>query len=124
MLYTQVLQTDGAAHRNILIGRQLAIPMMVTIPGGPAVLLPNREPRGTTMFAQTGIATMLSQLGLPETSPVSVLAVEVLPGRPHVVDTNTAVRAESAIINDPLGSQLGQRRILRTSPLTAAPSIC
>jgi hypothetical protein len=124
MLYTQVLQTDGAAHRNILIGRQLGKLMTVTIPGGPTVLLPNREPRGTATFVQTDIATMLSQLGLPATSPISLLAVEILPGRPHIVDRGTVVAAESIIINDPLGSQLGQRRILRTSPLTAAPSIC
>jgi hypothetical protein len=29
-----------------------------------------------------------------------------------------------AVTEDPLGTELGQRRILRTSPLVAVPAIC
>ena len=52
----------------------------------------------------------MDALGLPLSSPLSVLAVELLPER------NRA--------SDPLGGDLGSTRILRTSPLTRVPPVC
>jgi hypothetical protein len=37
---------------------------------------------------------------------------------------NAPAPEQAANTEDPLGTQLGERRILRTSPLTAIPAIC
>lgn len=123
MLYTQVAQTDGAAQRNILIARQPAnlLPQPAGSLGPPSLGL-NRDPRGYTLFYQQNIQGVLALLGLPITSPLSVLAVEILPGPQHF-PTDVASGPSDAG-EDPLGPQLGQRRILRTSPLVAIPAIC
>jgi len=126
MLYTQVTQTDGASHRNVLLDRQLAHVLMPPQPAGAISSLGlNREPRGTTTFDQKTIESLLSLLGLPTTSPLSVLAVEVLPGPIHrPADVPRVAPNVPAVTEDPLGRQLGLRRILRTSPLVAVPAIC
>jgi len=134
MLYAQATQTDGAAKRNILIGRTQGALMTKTIVGGPKVLLPNREPRGAATFQQKEIVAALDLLGLPTTSSLSVLAVELLPGLTHSGDALAiaaprdsaapVIPEAAAVAPDPLGLGLGTRRILRTSPLTAAPAIC
>jgi hypothetical protein len=124
LLYTQVAQADGAARRNVLLDRQPG-----TLPPAPpgTVFFPtlglNRDPRGTTTFYEKDIRGLLSLLGLPPTAPLSVLAVEILPGPRHFL-TDAAAAPAAAAGEDPLGPQLGQRRILRTSPLTAVPAIC
>jgi hypothetical protein len=76
---------------------------------------------------QKGIEASLALLSLPRTSPLSVLAVELLPGPLTVLEApgrppHTPSDAERA--EDPLGTNLGLRRIMRTSPLTAVPVIC
>ena len=123
MLYTQVTQTDGASQRNILIDRQPAnlLPQPAGSVGPPSLGL-NRDPRGYALFYQQNIQGVLALLGLPITAPLSVLAVEILPGPRHFL-TDVA-GPPSAAGEDPLGPQLGQRRILRTSPLVAIPAIC
>jgi hypothetical protein len=104
----------------------------------------NREPRGSTTFSQKQIEGLLAMLSLPLNSPLSVLAVELLPGSFHMQtfrkENNQALQeaAKAAGLitrtvpsdvqvndtEDPLGKQLGLRRILRTSPLTKVPDIC
>jgi hypothetical protein len=178
MLYAQVLQTDGASYRNILLAHQEGKllpdppPLLVRIPpsfggfgvelhttsrplatnGAGAHLSPafsplpvagkhtvNRDPRAFTIFPEKDIESYLSSLSLPLNSPVSVLAVELLPGQlnfgnfdrpgPFAGQPARAGAAEPAatavaVAEDPLGTQLGLRRILRTSPLTQVPPIC
>jgi hypothetical protein len=125
MLYTQVTQTDGASQRNVLLDRQVAHLLTVVQPGVPRSLGLNREPRGTTTFDQNTIASLLSLLGLPATSPLSVLAVELLPGPVHFFEEDPLRGPDAvAVAEEPLGRQLGLRRILRTSPLVAVPAIC
>jgi hypothetical protein len=134
MLYAQVTQTDGQSQRNILLGRQLARLLPQTV-GGKLVTTPhsqNREPRGTASFTAVTIEATLALLGLPANSPLSLLCVEVLPGPTHFagqpvladVAVNAPAPESAANTEDPLGTQLGERRILRTSPLTAIPAIC
>ncbi len=127
MLYAQVTQTDGASQRNILLGRQQATLLPQTV-GGRVVTTAhsqNREPRGTVGFTAASIASALRLLGLPANAPLSVLCVEVLPGPTQLPRTlATAATGAVAVLEDPLGVQLGQRRILRTSPLTAVPAVC
>jgi hypothetical protein len=94
----------------------------------------NREPRGYAFFTEKEIVSALNLLGLPQTSSLSVLAVEVLPG-PFNITGDFARRAAvfqpelsgartTGEQEDPLGTQLGARRILRSSPLTPVPAIC
>ena len=73
-------------------------------------MLPNSELAGTVRWDQREIAALLETLALRRDSALSLVAVEVLP--------------ESNQFADPMGSDLGQTRILRTSPLTPVPSIC
>ncbi|WP_433975532.1 hypothetical protein [Tunturiibacter lichenicola] len=165
MLYAQVLQTDGASYRNILLthlqGQLLPDPPPLLLEATPVLQLPfnkvsphlpathaapatngnhsvNREPRAFTVFSEQLIEGLLATLSLPLTSPLSVLAVELLPGPLNVDPTvgdldRTAAVGKLRIANDtgtgtptedPLGADLGLRRILRTSPLTQVPAIC
>jgi hypothetical protein len=131
MLYTQVTQTDGVSQRNVLLNRQCEDGRLTQPAGAPQTLGLNREPRGKTTFDQTTIDSLLSLLGLPLTSPLSVLAVEVLPGPRQFPADGSGRAAEASAAGDtvaagedPLGRQLGLRRILRTSPLVAVPAIC
>jgi hypothetical protein len=52
----------------------------------------------------------LASLGLPKSSPLSVLAIEMLPELSHT--------------SDPLGTDLGSTRILRSSRLVPVPPVC
>jgi hypothetical protein len=129
MLYAQVTQIDGSSRRNVLLARQVATLLPQTVLG-KTVVTPhgqNSEPRGTTMFAAKAIAALLTQFGLPSNAGLSVLCVEILPGPLRLERTFQIAGASSNAAvapEDPLGTQLGQRRILRTSPLTAVAAIC
>ena len=71
----------------------------------------------TLPFPQPFVERVLSDLGLPATSPLSVLAVELIP--------EITLRSQAdAPRRDPLGESLGEVRILRTSPLAPVPPIC
>jgi len=139
MLYAQVLQADGASYRNILIENALGKTTPAGDPAGPAAPLAS-APKATGVFPEKLILTRLELLGLARTSPLSVLAVELLPFGQRVPvhksvfgeaggageDATGEVGAGEGAVNepDPLGADLGTRRILRTSPLTALPTIC
>ena len=62
-------------------------------------------------FPQDEIVRRLNLLGLALDSSLSVIAVELLP-------------EPTSSFEDPLGRDLGQVRILRTSQLTAVPAVC
>lgn len=106
LLYAQVRQADGEAWRNVLLGR--------THLGITDAQLRGRagsEVHGFGFWDQDDVAAALEALSLPLRSPLSVIAVEMLP-------------QETSPFADPLGLDLGQVRILRTSPLTPVPAIC
>jgi hypothetical protein len=116
MLYAQVLQVDGAAWRNILLTRERAGRIV-----DEAAHQPPRPERAlefaVCQFLQPAVERVLSDLGLPATSPLSVLAVELIP--------ETKLRTEAQPPRrDPLGESLGDVRILRTSTLVPVPAIC
>lgn len=109
MLYTQVVQVDGKDSRNVLLARsKVDHPRQVDVTGRP--FTSSFAPHGRAVWSQDEIVVLLSELGLAEDGPLSVLAVEVLP---------EVVRPA-----DPLGADLGSVRILRTSPLVKVPAIC
>jgi hypothetical protein len=109
MLYCQVLQADGEANRNILVDRKQVQrrrhERIRRVEGGP------QRPAGYTSWTAAEIEQLLATLGLPDDMPLSVLAVETVP-------------EPNATFHDPLGGDLGEVRILRTSPLVAVDNVC
>ncbi len=106
LLYVQVRLADASDWRNILIGRTRAAFPDLAFRGRSGF-----EPHGFGYWDQDQVEAWLEAFGLPLNSPLSVLAVELLP------------EPESPFM-DPLGKDLGQVRVLRTSPLTPVPAIC
>jgi hypothetical protein len=110
--------------------------------------LKESHPVGTAVFTSEEIAGYLTDLGLPEDSPLSVLVVEVFGNITNISEHFNVFRARNP--NDPtaaayqegqrmmhaaaassapahqteLGGELGNFRILRTSPLTKVPFVC
>jgi hypothetical protein len=105
LLYAQVMQMDGASWRNVLLLRAFGDTQ------GDHEVQDRRLAPAIMKFQQDEILQRLRRLGLPLDSPLSVIAVETLP-------------EPDSPYGDPLGQDLGQVRILRTSPLTAVPEIC
>ncbi len=103
LMYTQVLEADGASYRNVLVARKPALQTQTV----------NRtNPIGIATFTNDEVETVLKSYTLPVTSPLSVLAVELLPA------------PDGPDLVDPLGAQLGNQRILRTSPLVKVADTC
>jgi len=130
LLYAQVQRVDGQAWRNILLartpGQQLASPLGGTFTGsaGQQSLIPVYG-----VFAKTTVEALLKKLQFPINTPVSVLAVELFNGEANVIPPqfagqSTAAPAAVALQADPLGVDLGARRVLRVSPLTAVRPVC
>jgi hypothetical protein len=108
LLYTQVTRADRAGQQNVLLGRKLAVPdrsQVLPQTGHGAA-----ELSGNAAWQQLEIAMLLQAVGLGADSPLSVLAVEVLPNEVPAAD--------------PMGADLGTERILRTSPLVQVPTVC
>lgn len=106
VLYARVVQADAATRRNIQIALRRA--QVRRRPPGESVPL-TRQAEAHWSGAEVREALRLA--GLPEDLPISALAVEVLP-------------EPNASFDDPLGGDLGQVRILRTSPLAAVERDC
>jgi len=106
LLYVQVRIADASDWRNVLIGRTRLAYLEESVRGrtGP-------EPQGRGYWDQSEIEDWLEVLGLPLNSPLSTVAVELLP-------------EPDGSFADPLGKELGEVRILRLSPLTPVPAIC
>jgi len=112
LLYAQVVQADGQEHRNVLLTQQRAsFPTAMTRQQHG----PGRDLFGQALFDEQEIQTILAGLALPLNSPLSVLAVELLA---------RATTDRLSGFPDPLSTDLGQVRILRTSPLTPVPLTC
>ena len=101
-------------------------------------------------FSQSAVEALLADLLLPRNTPLSVLAVELFnvenqvirdvyhgaaaeldsagaPGGGTATATAVAIPRTLASVGnqgDPLGNELGSRRILRVSPLTPVSAIC
>jgi hypothetical protein len=121
MLYAQAMQADGTSYRNVLLTHARG-----TMPKLTPVI--EETPRAAYPFPEDAIHKRLTQLGLSETSPLSVLAAELLPfdalQESVLLPEGPGPPPPPAPAPDPLGADLGTRRILRTSPLTALPSVC
>jgi hypothetical protein len=131
VLYAQVKQADGSTMRNIELnkkagrimkGRELKMLQgttgivlesnTMTAAKGRQVTQNLHAPlQGYALWQQTEVEQLLDQMGLSEDTPLSVLGVELLP-------------EPNGRFEDPLGGNLGQVRILRTSALYKIESLC
>jgi hypothetical protein len=126
-----VVQSDGAINRNILLAHCYGTYVPPQRPNDIQPLpVTQRDRMGYSVFAMSDVQELLLLLGLPLNAPLSVLAVELLPGGvgndtpndpagPHPVPHPPA---------DPLGAELGPdgrpQRILRVSTLVPVAAIC
>jgi hypothetical protein len=134
LLYAQVTQADGASQRNVLLLTERLDPLLsqITNPNGQTGPSVTRDVYGVGVFSQqddkstgkTGIETVLNALLLPLNSPMSVLAVELLPTNGPFDRPGGLTAPGDPQGLGPLDNNLGFQRILRTSPLIAVPAIC
>jgi len=133
VLYAQVRQADGSAMRNIeldkkeggIIGRRQAGELkkltgfnLSHVENATSFVI-NRQAtqnlqaplQGHILWQQSEVMSLLQEMGLPEDTPLSILGLELLP------ETNGS-------FDDPLGGNLGQVRILRTSELYPVSNLC
>ena len=126
LLYAQLRRADGQAYRNILLGKLLGVPPQ----SASGKLLTTSQQYSLTVraaFAEASVDEILALLHLPANTPLSVLAVELFNNESQVIrdDQQPALEINAvANVPDPLGAELGSRRILRTSPLTPVRAIC
>jgi hypothetical protein len=107
MLYAQVVQADASTRGAVQIDlRRLSI-MRTHQPRSVATL----AVEGDVRWSGAEVRAALELAGLPGDSPLSALTIEVLP-------------EANGSFDDPLGGDLGQVRILRTSPLSAVARDC
>ncbi|MEV7226741.1 hypothetical protein AB0M79_06905 [Polymorphospora sp. NPDC051019] len=106
VLYARVVQADGSTSRNVQIDlRRMRPPRRRRTDTVPLVV------EGETRWTGAEVRAALQLAGLPPGAPVSALAVELLP-------------EPNGDFADPLGGDLGQVRILRTSPLAGVDRDC
>ena len=111
-LYARVRQVDGATWRNILIAQ-------APLPHARQQVLTTDERFGLGEFDLSSVRQTLARLGLPEDTPLTVLTAETF-------NLTTVPNFGVAVLPrwEPLGTQLGHGRILRTSPLVPVPDAC
>jgi hypothetical protein len=144
-LYAQAVQADGSSMRNVLLATAPGVylaprgqenldaavaPFFKTYLSGAAIH--QRDRIGFAVFHQAEVDTILKELHLSAASPLSVLAVELLPGGtgtevsppvqlPGTIPTTSGATTASTIRQSevfPFG------RILRSSPLTPVEAVC
>jgi hypothetical protein len=104
VLYARLLQADGQSWRNVQIDLRPSSKVRL---GKSAARVPQAEGRWTDQ--QVRVA--LWRAGLDPDTPLTVLAVETLP-------------EPNGSFADPLGGDLGQVRVIRTSPLAEVAEEC
>jgi hypothetical protein len=107
VLYVQVMQADGQAFRNILLSQKRMTPPKRSTDKTPDGSL---KKYGLCGWSQAEVKLMLLNLGLPEESPLSAMAIELMPNFERSAT--------------PLSTELGSTRIYRTSPLEPVMEIC
>ena len=137
MLYAQVLQADARSHRNILLTEAqldlvkvkdldvrtfLARRIELDLRTSNSLTVNIDAPaNGTFTWAEKDIRQLLDLFSLAPDTPLSVLAVEMMPRYDRYIILGEEVPDDSV---RPLSRDLGQYRILRTSPLVETPEIC
>ena len=136
MLYAQVLQADARQRRNVLLAearldlakaKDFDLQKFLAIRQGLELRAFNdvpvnldAAPTGMFAWSENEIRALLDAFHLAPDTPLSVLAVEMMPR----YDQFLLFRDREIDFVRPLSTELGQYRILRTSPLVAAPEVC
>jgi hypothetical protein len=133
-VYGQVVQADASSMRNILLATAPGVfvqPRRGQLSDTIAALLEGqlsaehlRDRIGVAVFTQAELSTLLKAVHLPGSTPLSILAVELLPG-------GTTTSVSDAGRSDVASARVGTsaifpfgRRILRASPLTPVSPFC
>ena len=120
VLYGRVMQADGQSWRNIQLDLRRAQPATrrpthgrpgLGNPGAGYLGTHHLPPTGHAAWTTADIEARLAAFGFDDATPLTALAIELLP------EPNGAFDA-------PLAGDLGQVRILRTSPLVAVSGGC
>jgi len=137
MLYAQILQADARSYRNVLLTEArldlvetegldvttfLARRFALDVRASNSLTVNADAPRtGAFTWPEKDIRQLLQLFDLDPGTGLSVLAVEMMPRYDQYI-----IHGEEAPDDDvrPLSRDLGRYRILRTSPLIAAPEIC
>ncbi len=136
MLYAQLLQADAREYRNVLLAEArldlvtvkdvdvrtflMRRPVMELRASNSLMVNLDAPATGTFTWTEVEIRQLLALFNLSIDTPLSVLAVEMMPR----YDQYILFSDESSNPVRPLSRDLGQYRILRTSPLVAAPEVC
>lgn len=136
MLYAQVTQADARQRRNVLLAEaRLALPKkkefdvagFLAMRAAKAPIDANDVPvnidapaSGAHVWSENEIRSLLNAFHLADDTPISVLAVEMMPR----YDQYLLFAERETEFARPLSTDLGKYRILRTSPLVAAPQVC
>jgi len=154
LLYAQVIQADGLAYRNILLGEKMLVTLYSDY-NRKFKINKDAAVYSAMNWSNKEVEQVLSLMGLPIDSPLSVLCVEMMPkpetyltiaeelnqsvadmkanaAKKAVLHSNAESKLKAAADNpyvyeandSPLGKSLGRYRILRTSPLTKVPYVC
>jgi len=107
VLYARVMQADGNTRRNV----QIALKQTRILPLKHVNKSVPREREGEARWSKDEVHAGLVAAGLPLETPITALAVELIP-------------EPNSVFTDPLGGDLGQVRILRTSPLASVERNC
>ena len=128
LLYAQVPRVDGQAWRNILLGKVLGklVNDPIIVKHDPDMQAQNGQIPVGGQFTQPEVENWLNQWQLSASIPTSIVAVELFNGEHNVIahGADQSVPAAQEAGQDPLGSELGARRILRVSPLTPVRAVC
>jgi hypothetical protein len=132
ILYAQIIQADGSTMRNVELDKkigQLVIRKeagfikemtgpdlfdlnLVSFSDGRRIAQNLKEPiQAYTFWQQNQVIALLKDAQLPVDTPLSILGVELFP-------------EPNGSFSDPLGANLGQVRILRTSALYPVDKSC
>jgi hypothetical protein len=116
-VYAQAKLIDGSDNVNVLLTRhQMPAPLVLRdalsgFEDGVSSMAGLTTPiYAATAISWKEISAALRSTGFKDDASLSVLAVELLPS--------------GEVFDEPLGTNLGKQRILRTSPLVKVPVIC
>jgi hypothetical protein len=146
-LYAQTVQADGRSMRNVLLASAAGVYLSPrqgdNVDPTVAALFKNylsgaryqRDRIGYALFHQAEVDTILQSLHLSASSPLSILAVELLPGGTgtEVSQPGNVGGAQPALDINPAATAVGSRsgggvfpfgRIMRSSPLTPVAGVC